>query len=277
MRFRLYREYGALNSGPVFDAFERGVKSLGHEISTGNDGIPVIWSVLWSGRMAGNKIIYERAKKQGMPVVIIEVGNLFRNRTWRLSLDNINGHGVFANDFDLDQNRPQKLGVKLGPIKNNRRPEILIAAQHQKSLQWQGMPAMNLWVEQTVKEIRKYSDRKILIRPHPRSPFSINLPNTQMLLPKMVKGSYDDFDIDYNYHCIVNHNSGPAVQGALHGTPVICHSSSLASKLSKNLPDIENITLPDREQWFLELTHTEWTPEEISTGQPLARLLTKIS
>jgi hypothetical protein len=32
MRFRLYREHGALNSVPIFNAFEQGVKSLGHEI-----------------------------------------------------------------------------------------------------------------------------------------------------------------------------------------------------------------------------------------------------
>ncbi len=266
-----------MNSAPVFDAFEQGVKSLGHEITKGNDGIPVIWSVLWSGRMAGNRLIYENAKKRNLPIVIIEVGNLVRNKTWRLSIDNINGHGIFANDFDLDQKRLEKLGLKLGAVKNNRKPEILVAAQHQKSLQWHGMPSMNIWVEQTINEIRKYSDRKILIRPHPRSPFSVKLPNTELITPKQLKGTYDNFDIDYNFHCVVNHNSGPAVQAAINGSPVICSSSSLASELSGSFANIENISLPDREKWFLELTHTEWTVEEIRSGYPLTRLLTKIS
>ncbi len=277
MRFRLYREYGAMNSAPVFDAFERGVKSLGHEISTGNDGIPVIWSVLWSGRMAGNRLIYENAKKRGLPIVIIEVGNLLRNKTWRLSIDNINGHGIFANDFDLDQKRPEKLGIKLDTVKNNRNSEILIAAQHQKSLQWQGMPSMTLWVEQTITELRKYTDRKILIRPHPRSPFLVKLPNTQIITPRQLKGTYDDFDINYNFHCVINHNSGPAVQAAIKGTPVICGNSSLAHELTSSIENIENISLPNRENWFLKLAHTEWTVEEISTGLPLSRLLTKMS
>lgn len=277
MRFRLYREYGAMNSAPVFDAFERGVKSLGHEISTGNDGIPVIWSVLWSGKMAGNRLIYENAKKRGLPIVIIEVGNLLRNKTWRLSIDNINGHGIFANDFDLDQKRPEKLGIKLDTVKNNRNSEILIAAQHQKSLQWQGMPSMTLWVEQTVTELRKYTDRKILIRPHPRSPFLVKLPNTQVITPRQLKGTYDDFDINYNFHCVINHNSGPAVQAAIKGTPVICGNSSLAHELTGSIENIENISLPNRENWFLKLAHTEWTVEEISTGLPLSRLLTKMS
>ena len=55
MRFRLYREYGALNSKPVFDAFDQGVKSLGHEIVTDNEDVSVIWSVLWAGKMMHNQ------------------------------------------------------------------------------------------------------------------------------------------------------------------------------------------------------------------------------
>ena len=46
MRFRLYREYGAQNSRPVFDALEEGLKALGHEIVSNSEDIPVIWSVL---------------------------------------------------------------------------------------------------------------------------------------------------------------------------------------------------------------------------------------
>ena len=85
MRFRLYREYGALNSPPVFDAFEKGLRSLGHEIVTRNEDVAVIWSVLWQGRMARNQQVYQ----SGKPIVIIEVGNLHRGKTWRISLNHI--------------------------------------------------------------------------------------------------------------------------------------------------------------------------------------------
>jgi hypothetical protein len=98
-----------------------------------------------------------------------------------------------------------------------------------------------------------------------------------VLSPKIIPGSYDDFDIDYNYHCVVNHNSGPAVQAAVFGTPVICDSSSLAGELSGNIENIESINLPDRTEWFLKLCHTEWTTDEISQGIPLERILKKIS
>lgn len=273
MRFRLYREYGAMNSKPIFDAFEQGLKNLGYESVMSDDAIPVIWSVLWSGRMAMNQSVYRNHSQ----VVIIEVGNLRRGTTWRISVNNINNLGVFANNIDLDPNRPEKLGVKLSPVKEQRRSEILIATQHQRSLQWEGMPSMPQWVEDTVKKIRQHSDRKIVVRAHPRSPISSKISGVVMETPKKLLGSYDDYDINYNYHCVVNHNSGPAVQAAIHGIPIICDSTSLAGEISGNFKNIEKISLPSRDEWFLKLCHTEWTVEEIRTGIPLQRLISFIS
>ena len=273
MRFRLYREHGALNSKPVFDAFEQGVKSLGHEIST-TDGIPVIWSVLWSGRMSANQKIYQQAVTLGQPIIIIEVGNLLRGKSWRISINHIHGRGIFGNSINLDTTRPQKLGIFTSPPIEKRRDEILIASQHSQSLQWQGMPTMEQWILETVNRLRRYTDRKIVVRPHPRSPISPKIPGVIIEQPRPVIGTYDDFDINYNYHCVINHNSGPAVQAAIQGIPVICDITSLAGEISEKMENIENPILPDRYNWFLQLCHTEWTVEEIRQGIPLARLET---
>lgn len=277
MRFRLYREYGALNSKPIFDAFEQGVRALGHEISNSPDAIPVIWSVLWAGRMANNKKIYDQCKANGTPIVIIEVGNLKRNVTWRICLDHINGLGEFGNSIELDLNRPKKLGVVLSPIQEKRRGEILIACQHEQSLQWEGMPTMKQWCESVIEKIKSQTNKRIVVRPHPRSLFSLHLPNVLCERPQKLPNTYDDFDIFYNYHCVINYNSGPAVQAAILGVPVVCDQSSLAGELSSSLDQIENPQLPDREEWFLKLCHTEWTVDEICQGLPLQRLLPEIS
>jgi hypothetical protein len=98
----------------------------------------------------------------------------------------------------------------------------------------------------------------------------------QIEIPKQIPGTYDNFDIDYNYHCVINFNSGPAVQAAIDGTPIICNLSSLAADISGSISDIENIKLPDRSDWFLKLCHTEWTIDEISQGIPLKRLESNI-
>lgn len=277
MNFKLYREYGALNSVPIFNAFEQGLKNLGYRTVDKNEDVAVIWSVLWAGRMLGNSLVYNSCRHSGKPVIIIEVGNLIRNKTWRVSLNHVNSLGFFGNTENIDLDRPSKLGVSLKDPKFQRRSEILIAAQHQQSLQWDGQPPMSEWAVRTLKEIRKYSNRKVILRPHPRSRFNLVHSDIQIETPIQLPGSYDDFDIDYNYHCVINHNSGPAVQAAIDGVPIICDSSSLAGKISSRFKDIEHIQLPDRTQWFLELCHTEWTVEEISQGIPLSRLLPKIS
>jgi hypothetical protein len=273
MRVKIYRQFGALNSRPVFDSLAAGLTRLGHKIVDDREDLAVIWSVLWSGRMQNNAKVYSTCKEKNIPVMIAEVGNLKRNVTWRLSLDNINGDGKFANTADIDPNRPAHLGLSLKDIKIDRKPHLLIACQHQRSLQWGKLPNTETWVKNKITEIRKYTDRKIIVRPHPRNLFSLAMKDVILQYPKKIISTYDNFDIDYDAHAVINHNSGPAVQSAIEGTPVICDKSSLAYEVSDSIENIENIKLRDRESWFLKLCHTEWTLDEISTGNPVAKLL----
>jgi hypothetical protein len=272
MRFKLYREYGALNSPPVFDALEKGLRFQGHEIVNENEDVSVIWSVLWAGRMKYNRQVYQKCLSENRPIMIVEVGNLKRGVTWRLSLDNINNLGRFSNDKDLDPTRPSKLGVELKSPPMIRRGEILIACQHQESLQWEGMPLMKDWVADTISEVKKYTNRRIRVRYHPRSPFPFQMSGVIVERPTRIPNTYDDYDIFYNYHCVINHNSGPAVQAAIHGVPILCHETSLASPLSIKWNELEHPYLPDRQDWFIKLCHTEWTVEEITNGIPISRL-----
>jgi len=273
MKFRLFKEFGALNSPDIFRAVEQGLHHHGHTIVKDNEDVSIIWSVLWKGRMAANRNIYNRNQLEKRPTMIIEVGNLCRGKTWRLSFNNINGEGEFKNIINLDPDRPRKLGVSLKPKSTVRKSEILIACQHQYSLQWEGMPPMADWAQSVVNDLRKRTDRPIIVRPHPRSPISRSIVGATIQVPKMIHGTYDDFDIDYNYHAVINHNSGPAVQAAIDGVPVICDRSSLAFPVSSTVNDIENPVLLDREDWFLKLAHTEWAVDEISQGKPFERLL----
>jgi hypothetical protein len=222
--------------------------------------------------MQPNKLIYENSIKNHRPIIIIEVGNLKRGVTWRIGLNHINNFGIFGNQQDLDLARPQILSVSLQPVNQHRRQEILIACQHSASLQWNNQPSMEQWVKQTMLEIKKYSDRKIVVRPHPRSQIREKFIDAVVETPRKIQGSYDDFDIDYNYHCVIHHNSGPGVQAAVNGIPVICNSSSLAYPVGEKWENLENPQLPDRDEWFLKLCHSEWTVEEISQGIPILRL-----
>ena len=273
MRFKIHKTNGALNSAPVFAALEQGIKNTGFSVVDSGQDVDVIWSVLWHGRMQANQLIYNQCRAKRKPVMIIEVGNLIRGTTWRISLDHIHGLGIFGNSENLDRARPKMLGVELKPVDDDRNNKILIACQHERSLQWEGQSSMAEWVKQKVAEIRKFTDKPVVVRPHPRSPVSLNIQGVTVEQPRKIPNSYDSFDINYKYHCVINHNSGPAVQAAISGIPVICDHTSLAFDVSDVIENINRPILPDRTQWFVKLCHTEWTVQEISTGIPIQRLV----
>lgn len=279
MKLAYFPNQIALNAGPVLDAFLNGCRSIGIEcVSNKQDAdAAVIWSVVWNGRMRQNRAVYEHYRNQGKPVFILEVGSLQRNITWKLALNNITSEGIFANTENFIQDRDKFLNLSLSPIKTERRSEILIASQNQYSQQWLGMPSIDTWVGQLVRDIRKYTNRPIIVRPHPRSLTRMSsVGNVTVEIPRKIPGSYDNYNLEYNYHCVINWNSGVAVQSAIAGCPVVTGPTSLACEISDKLENIEHISLLDREEWFKKLLHTEWLVEELAQGIPQRRLLDKL-
>lgn len=272
MNIKIYREFGALNSPKIFDAFEQGAKKIGLFSIDFKFTIPVIWSVLWSGRMKGNQQIYEHAIARGFPIIIIEVGNFIRGVTWRISLNNVNWSGYFG-EGPIDNDRPKKLGVVLKPPKVKRKSNILIACQHRHSLQWPKTMSIESWITDTCEQIKSRTDRHITVRPHPRCPINLNIPGVIISHPKKIINTYDDYDFDCNYHAVINYNTGPGITAAINGTPIICDQSSLAFPVSDSIDNIDDPQLGDRDNWLIDLSHKEWTLDEIADGIPQKRLL----
>lgn len=274
MRIKLYRENGALGSDVVFDALEQGFKRLGHQIVDSNEDVPVIWSVLWFGRMQPNQQIYNFFKNNKKAIMIVEVGSLKRGISWKLSLENINGDGKFNQEINLQTNREKILGVSLKDFQTDRKNSILLLGQHDRSLQWEGLPPINQWIVQKISEIRKFTDRTIVVRPHPRCRINhFQLPNVVIETVYPIPNTYSEFDINFSHHCVINHNSGTTVQAAIAGVPVICDPSALAFPVACQLSEIETAHLKDRITWFQHVLHTEWLLEELSQGIPQERLI----
>ena len=279
MKISLWTNYGAQNSKPVFDAFAHSCVAAGHTV-VWNDpvsDVDVIWSVLFAGRMAENKNIWERALAKSKPVVVLEVGGIKRGRTWKVGLNGVNRDAFFG-DVGNDSRRSDLLGLKLKPWRTDGE-YILIAGQHNKSLQWKNMPRISNWFLQTYDTIRKHTDRPILFRPHPRcrlEHIERGLKNVYRQEPRHLKGTYDDFDMSFkNIWATISHSSNPGIHSVISGVPSFVSPSNLAYPVANdisNLHDIENPAMPDRTQWLNDYAWTEFTVEEISQGIPLKRL-----
>ena len=283
MRFSLWTKYGALNSREVFAAFADSLVAAGHDV-VWNDpvcDVDVIWSVLFSGRMAQNKNIWERNVAQSKPTVVLEVGGIKRGTTWKVGLNGINRDAYFG-DNNNDDSRKHLLGLLEKPWRTAGE-YVLICGQHDKSLQWQGMPRMSNWFLNTYDEIRKHTDRPIIFRPHPRcrlEHIERGLRHVIRQEPRHVNGTYDDFDMQFNnIWATISYSSNPGVHSVISGVPSFVSNSSLAYPVANDidfLHDIENPTMPDRQQWLNDYAHTEWTIEEISLGLPLKHLTSKL-
>lgn len=277
MKFSLWTQYGALNSKPVFDAFANSLNNNGHDVAY-NDisaDVNVIWSVLFNGRMAGNKAVWEQQK----PTIVLEVGGINRGTTWKVGLNGINRDAYFGPSGN-SSDRVRLLGLQVKPWKYDGE-YILVCGQHDKSLQWKDMPAMATWVHDTITFIRAQTDRPIIFRPHPRCPLPAiehDFKHVKRQEPLQIKGSYDDFDMQFdNIWATVSWSSNPAIHSIINGVPAFTGPSSLAFDVAEqNLRNIENPLYGDRTQWLNDYAHTEYTIEEISQGIPLKHLTSKL-
>jgi hypothetical protein len=263
------------NSGPVMAAMLESLRHAGidtEENSMTSDAV-IIWSVLWSGRMAKNREVYQHYRSLGRPVIVIDIGSLRRGVTWKVAINNITAEGSYGHTRDLDWDRPAQLGINLGTV---HRPgsHVVIAAQNSASLQVQDLPSMESWIAQQVSQIRAHTDREIRIRPHPRCRLAVSqLPQGIVVeFPRRVPDTYDSFDMQFDCHAMVNYNSGPGIQAAVQGVRPVVHSSSLAHPVSVSIENIERPYDINRDQWLVEICHTEYTVEEIAQGLWLKRL-----
>jgi hypothetical protein len=279
MKFSLWTDYGALNSKPVFDAFANSLNNAGHTVvyNDSSAGVNVIWSVLFHGRMARNRQVWDQHK----PTIVLEVGGIKRGTTWKVGLNGINRSAYFGPDNNNDD-RYRLLGLSVKPWRTSGE-FILIAGQHDKSLQWQNMPRMSNWFLNIYDEIRKHTERPILFRPHPRcrlEQIERGLKHVYRQEPQHVNSTYDDFDIDFdNLWATISYSSNPGIHSCVNGVPAFVSTHSLAYDVGNDIDflyDIENPLLPDRTQWLNDYAHTEYTLEEISQGIPLKNLTSKL-
>jgi hypothetical protein len=275
MRFGIFNKFGALNSQPVFEAFEHGLKQLGLEYRSHDVAadVAVIWSQVWAGRMQGNQQVWQYFRNNRRPVVVLEVGLLDRGKTWKVG---VNGTGNTAYwGQEQDASRVDQLGLALKPWRSTG-SNIVIAAQRSDSEQWHEQPDATTWVADTIKQVQAHSNRPIILRTHPRQRVVPPLGCTYQV-PQKLANSYDDFDFDQclqDAWAVINWNSGPGVQAAIAGVPVFVGASSLAAPVgNQDLSQIEKPVRPDRANWLVDVAHTEWSVEEIATGYPIKRLL----
>ena len=270
----LFKSFGALNSTPVFSAFETGLKKYNFDVvyDSMDADVAVIWSVLWHGRMSGNREVWDHFRNLNKPVIVLEVGAVQRGITWKIGLNGITRSALIIKSKD-----DYKHAVfSLLPWRQSG-DHILICGQNDKSLLWKDMPKMGTWVSNVIEEIRGYTNMPIVFRPHPRCPvqgIESYFKNVHRQVPTHILSTYDSYDLNFNKtHAVISWSSSPGSLAVIHGIPVYTSTDSFAYPVAnKDFSNIIAPNMPDRENWFVDFLNSEYTITELETGIPLKTL-----
>jgi len=284
MKIEAWPMHGPLNSENIFAKFLKSMQATGDDmcVNKETDGdVAVIWSVLWQGRMRNYKQIWERYRQANKPGIVLEVGGLRRNESFKIAINGVNRKADFA-DQDVDDTRWPLFKHTFKPWKQTG-DNIIILGQHHASEQWNGMPSMNVWFEQQINEIRKHTTRPIQIRSHPRNPINFNFAKYKdvgLAPPVMDSNTIDDTnfkDTLKDAWAVINHSSNPAMEAVINGIPVFVSADSLCYDVGNHsLTHINNPKMPDRQEWANKLSYTEWFENEIEVGLPWRRIRDRI-
>jgi hypothetical protein len=133
------------------------------------------------------------------------------------------------------------------------------------------------WALRTIAEIRKHSNRPIVIRLHPgdketKRIFKAGKPLCKINFNYGVELSHNENLIDDLKNCwaVVNHNSSPVVGAAIEGYPVFVsdpNNSQCKEIANTDFSQIENPSLFDRQQWIERLAMSHWKFDELKSGE----------
>jgi hypothetical protein len=205
-------------------------------------------------------------------------GNIFnylvKGVYFRYSID-----GVFANTgyyFDniIDPNRwdaiKNKINYDLKPWRKNGDHIVILM---QKDSGWTIGENNNVeWCSSTIDEIRKYTDRKIVVRTHPSD---VNVKEKYKILSRSKKvtisNTKDIRDDLKDAWCSISYNSSPGAVSAIEGIPVFImdkdYRKSHAHQVGNiDISKIETPLMPERREWIQRIAMSHFSIDDIKKG-----------
>jgi hypothetical protein len=279
----------------LLNFFSQGAKRAGDSVIDVNDyqwhdtDVGVIQGWMAPGTPSGinvelrNKVVSSQLNRGKYAVAVDSNLFLYANTANPFHYLRYSFNGVFPNtgiycDTEIDPARwiqiSKDLGISLKDYRTNG-CHILLCLQRNGGWSMDGLDVQG-WARRAINAIRIYSDRPIIIRPHPGDK------KTKLLLQSLnysgpipfsdtVKLSKNEKLIDDLKNCwaAVNHNSSPVVGAAIEGVPVFVldpERSQCRDIANTDITQIENPTLHDRQQWVERLAMSHWKFDELLTG-----------
>jgi hypothetical protein len=122
------------------------------------------------------------------------------------------------------------------------------------------------WTNETIEQIKRYTDRPIRLRHKPRGRGTSGPSEAKVPLSEDLKEAW----------CVVTSCSIVAVEAICEGIPVFCDNKSFAVDVGNvELSDIENPYYGGPEPWLYSLAYQQFTPDEFENGTAVEILMDK--
>lgn len=237
-----------------------------HAFVRGASGCMASWDMVENSkapvalRSIAKKKIMTRCLEQGRDFYYIDTG-YFGNRKLK------DYHRITKNAMqwlgpieDRPADRLERTRVIAHPMTSGSK--ILIAPPSVKAMSYWDLDP-DLWINKTIMELRKHTDREIVVR---------------LKQPREVRATVDTMEMALrdDVHALITFNSIAAVEGLICGKPVFTMGPNAAGSLANtDLSQIENPFRPDLDQvtaLLRCLAYHQFTQEEMTTGYAWAVL-----
>lgn len=220
----------------IVKAAAQGFKAVYHA-SDGpyTEGDAIVW-----GLIRGAPGLIQKVKSAKGNYWHMDNAYLRRNRYYRITKN--------ANQVtELSVRTPERFekigGTEFRPWKRGKKIVLALSTEH--LYKFHGMD-IKQYTDDTVKEIRKFTDRKITVRPK----------NATYPIENDLQDAW----------CLVTHTSCSALDALRWGVPVITTGECCAKPVSGKMENIENLELPEREPLFWHLAWHQFTLDELKEG-----------
>lgn len=252
--------------------------------------------------------LYRYIKQQNKKILVIEQPVFRKN----LSLNNLDSFyfrfGLWHYAYSLgdfkNKNSPddrwkiiqKEQDIEIKPWRN-RGEYILILLQNPIDTSLNSLikkyKTYTKWLDDTISQIRKFSDQEIVIRKHPGFIKSGRFDNLNFLTEKYKRVSFSKNthggnitnggnNLYRDFSCaklVIGYNSNSLVEAICEGIPTVTLSEEGFSRpvsyhnISKELFHNTNKCNINRTQWLYDCAYTQWKMSEINQGIPHQRLL----
>lgn len=258
------------------------VETLNNSTVSKDTNIIAVWAYFKKGKSESKKFYSLNREKyiwffiDSDPFISYNTPDLYTNYYFRLPINSIyfNESKPLISDNIIAKERWTKIQnakhITIKPYKPST-PEshILILLQNSDGFGI-GKFNMNDWLNKTIEDIRKITQRKIVIRPKPKNPVKYNptFPNVSMSKNTSL---FDDLN---GAHAVISINTTAAAVAITEGISSFCDNpqSLVYSVSNHNISDIENPSEFDRTEFLNMCGQYCWSYKELTDGT-IANLL----